>query len=75
MENLKQKVEKVLAKIRPALQFDGGDVELVSVSQDEVQVRLTGACHGCPGAMMTLQYGVEQAIREEVPEIKRVVAV
>ncbi len=75
MEAIKERVEKVLAKLRPALQFDGGDVELVAVNGEEVQVRLKGACHGCPGATMTLQYGVERAIKNEVPEIKKVVAV
>ena len=75
MEGIREKVEKVLGKLRPALQLDGGDVELVAINGEEVQVRLKGACHGCPGATMTLQYGVERAIRNEVPEIKRVVAV
>ncbi len=74
MEDLKERVEKVLAKLRPALQLDGGDMELVAVDANEVKVRLTGACHGCPGAAMTLQYGVEKAIKEAVPEIQRVTA-
>lgn len=75
MEGIRERVEKVLGKLRPALQLDGGDVELVAINGEEAQVRLKGACHGCPGATMTLQYGVERAIRNEVPEIKRVVAV
>lgn len=73
---MRDKVEAALKKIRPFLQQDGGDVELVEVTEDgEVRVRLTGACGGCPMATMTLKHGVERAIREEAPEIKSVVAV
>jgi Fe-S cluster biogenesis protein NfuA len=74
---VKEKVEKALAEIRPHLQADGGDVELVEVIEKEgvVKVRLQGACGGCPMAAMTLRHGIEQAIRKQVPEIKRVVAV
>ncbi len=73
---MREKVEAALKKIRPFLQRDGGDVELVEVTEDgEVRVRLTGACGGCPMATMTLKHGVERAVREEVPEIKSVVAV
>lgn len=73
---MRDKVEAALEKIRPFLQRDGGDVELVEVTEDgEVRVRLTGACGGCPMATMTLKHGVERAVREEVPEIKSVVAV
>jgi len=72
---MKEKVEKALSKIRPMLQADGGDVELVDVNDGVVQVRLRGACAGCPGAQMTLQMGVERQIKDAVPEIKRVVAV
>ena len=69
--NLKDSVEKALGKIRPMLQGDGGDVELVDVSKDGVvKVKLTGACHGCPMAQMTLANGVEKIIRKDVPEIK-----
>ena len=73
---MREKVEAALKKIRPFLQRDGGDVELVEVTEDgEVRVRLTGACGGCPMATMTLKHGVERAIREDIPEIKSVVAV
>lgn len=74
---MREKVEEALKKIRPALQADGGDITLVDVDEDEgiVQVRLMGACSGCPSAQMTLQMGVERAIMEEVPGVKRVIAV
>jgi len=73
---MKEKVEAALAKIRPALQADGGDVELVEVTEDGVvKVRLTGACHGCPMSQMTLKSGIETAVKKEVPEVKEVVAV
>jgi len=69
---MKEKVESVIAKIRPYLQRDGGDIELIEVDEDgTVKVRLQGACHGCPGARMTLQLGVERTLKEEVdPKIK-----
>ncbi len=70
---LKEKVEEVLGKVRPLLQRDGGDVELVSVGSDGVvQVRLTGACSGCPMSTMTLKNAIEETIKKEVPEIKSV---
>ncbi len=73
---MKEKVEKALSKIRPALEADGGGVELVDVGDDGVvKVKLTGACGGCPMAMMTLKNGIERVVREEVPEIKSVEAV
>jgi Fe-S cluster biogenesis protein NfuA len=73
---VKEKVEAALANVRPALQRDGGDVELVEVSDDGVvKVRLTGACHGCPMAQMTLQMGIERVVKEAVPEVKTVEAV
>lgn len=73
---MKEKIETALNKIRPSLQADGGDVELVEVTPEgTVKVRLTGACGGCPMSQMTLKMGVERAIRQEVPEIKEVVAV
>lgn len=71
----KEKVEAVLARIRPALQADGGDVELVDVSEGVVKLKLTGACSGCPMSTMTLRMGIERALRAELPEIKEVVAV
>ena len=70
----KEKVAKALEKVKPYLQADGGDIELVDVVDKVVKVRLKGACAGCPGAMMTLQMGVERMVKEEVPEIERVEA-
>ncbi len=73
---MKEKVEAALANVRPALQRDGGDVELVEVTEDGVvKVRLTGACKGCPMAQMTLQMGIERVLKEAIPEIKTVEAV
>ena len=73
---MKEKVEQALNKVRPSLQADGGNVELVDVTDDGiVKVRLTGACHGCPMAQMTLTAGVERVIKQEVPEVKKVEAV
>ncbi|MCG1012007.1 MAG: NifU family protein [Firmicutes bacterium] len=71
---MKEKVEATLNKIRPALQADGGDVELVEVDEANgiVKVRLTGACGGCPFATMTLKNGIEEALKQEVPEVKEV---
>jgi len=72
---IKDRVEATLARIRPQLQSHGGDVELVDVSEDGVvSVKLTGACHGCPGALMTLRMGVERILKEQVPEVTRVEA-
>jgi len=73
---MKEKVQAALEKIRPMLQADGGDVELVDVSEDGiVRVRLQGACSGCPMSQMTLKNGVERIIKQEVPEVKAVEAV
>ena len=72
---MREKVETALSQIRPALQADGGDVELVDVSQGVVKLRLTGACSGCPMATMTLRMGIERVLKEQVPEVKEVIAV
>lgn len=72
---MKEKIEKALDEIRPALQADGGDVELVEVKDGIVKVRLKGACGGCPMSSMTLSMGVERAIKRAVPEVKKVEAV
>lgn len=72
---MKEQVEKALAKIRPMLQRDGGNVDLVEVQGSVVKVRLTGACHGCPMSQMTLKAGIERVIKQEVPEVTEVVAV
>ena len=72
---IRERVVTALNRVRPYLQSDGGDIELLDVNDDmEVKVKLTGACHGCPYAMQTLKAGVEQAIMKEVPEIKRVIS-
>ena len=72
---MREKVEVALNRIRPALQADGGDVELVDVNDGVVKVRLMGACSGCPMATMTLKAGIERVLKEEVPEVQEVVAV
>lgn len=73
MTDIQKKVEKVLQEIRPALQADGGDVELVEVdSQGVVKVRLTGACGGCPMSTQTLKMGIEAQLKEKIPEIQEV---
>lgn len=73
---LREKVQGVINLIRPAVQADGGDIELVNVMDDGVvQIRFHGACHGCPSANMTLQMGIERNVKERVPEVTRVVAV
>ena len=73
---MKEKVEKALKKIRPSLQADGGDIELISVSDGgKVFVALTGACGSCAMATMTLKRGIERVLKSEVPEVKQVVAV
>jgi Fe-S cluster biogenesis protein NfuA len=74
--NLREKVQGVINLIRPAVQADGGDIELVNVLDDgTAQIRFHGACHGCPSANMTLQMGIERNVKERVPEVTRVVAV
>ena len=71
----KEKVEGVLNKIRPSLLADGGDVELVDVNDGTVTLKLTGACAGCPFSTMTLKMGIEKILKNEIPEVKEVVAV
>jgi len=73
---MKEKVEAALNKVRPSLQADGGNVELVDVSVDGiVKVKLTGACGGCPMSQMTLKMGIEKIVKQEVPEVKEVQSV
>ncbi len=72
---MKEKVEKALEGIRPALQADGGDIELVAVENGIVKVRLRGACGSCPMATMTLKHGVEARLKELIPEVVRVESV
>jgi Fe-S cluster biogenesis protein NfuA len=74
--SVKDKVQGVINLIRPAVQADGGDIELVDVtSNGVVQIRFHGACHGCPSSTMTLQMGIERNLRDRVPEVTSVVPV
>ena len=71
---MEEKIKKIIEeKVAPALQMDGGGIELVGVEGNIVKVRLTGACNGCPSATMTLQMGVERILKAEIPEIEAVV--
>ena len=72
---MRDRVENVINRIRPAVQMDGGDIELVDVVDGLVKLRLVGSCSGCPSSMMTLKAGIERAIQSEVPEVKAVEAV
>ena len=72
---MKEKVDKALDKIRPALMADGGNVELIDVEDGVVKVKLTGACGGCPMSQMTLKMGIERVLKQEIPDVKEVVAV
>jgi len=72
---MREKVEAVINEIRPLLQADGGDIELVEIEGGVVRVRLRGACAGCPGAQMTLKMAVERRLKAQVPEVERVESV
>jgi Fe-S cluster biogenesis protein NfuA len=72
---MKEKVEEAIKKIRPMLQADGGDVELVDVEEGVVTVRLQGACAGCPMSQMTLKNGIEKILKKEIPEVVSVESV
>lgn len=73
---MKEQVQKALEKVRPGLQADGGDVELIDVSPEGlVKVKLTGACHSCPMSQMTLKMGIEKILKQQVPSVKEVVSV
>ena len=67
----REQVTAVLDRIRPAIQSDGGDIELLDVSDNRARVRLTGNCVGCPSAQMTLYMGIEMALKEEIPEFEQ----
>ncbi len=75
--DLKEKVESILQKIRPSLQADGGNVELVDVKEEDgiVKVRLTGACSSCAFSQLTLKMGIERILKENIPEVKQVESV
>jgi Fe-S cluster biogenesis protein NfuA len=72
---MREKVEEILNQIRPSLQADGGDVELVDVVDGIVKLRLKGSCAGCPMSQMTLAFGIERVLKEKVPEVKKVESV
>ncbi|MBW1988882.1 MAG: NifU family protein [Deltaproteobacteria bacterium] len=72
---MKEQVKQAIDKIRPTLQADGGDVELVDVQDGTVKVRLTGACKGCPMSQLTLKNGIERFLKKEIPEVKSVESV
>jgi Fe-S cluster biogenesis protein NfuA len=74
-KSVEEQVRAVINELRPALQADGGDIEFVGIAGKTVQVRLTGACRGCPHAQMTLTMGVENQIKKRVPGVEKVVAV
>jgi Fe-S cluster biogenesis protein NfuA len=71
---MREKVEEILDMIRPSLVADGGNVELVDVEDGVVKLKLTGACAGCPMSTMTLKNGIERILKQEIPEVKEVVA-
>ncbi len=71
---MREKVEEVIGKIRPMLQRDGGDIELLDVAEGVVKVKLTGACGSCPMSTMTLKMGVENVLKKEIPEVKEVIS-
>ena len=72
---VRNEVEQVLAEVRPALQADGGDMDLVDIVGGVVKVRLKGACHGCPMATVTLKGGIETVLKERIPAVERVESV
>ncbi len=72
---MRDKVEEALNKIRPSLMRDGGNVELVDVSDGVVKLKLTGACAGCPMSTLTLKMGIERILKQDIPEVKEVVAI
>jgi len=71
---MREKVEAALDKIRPALEADGGNIELIDVTDGVVKVKLTGACAGCPMSTITLKNGIERILKQQIPEIKEVIA-
>lgn len=71
-DDLNYRIAEIIAEVRPFIQSDGGDIELLKVEDQVVYVRLTGACVGCPSSMITLKHGVEARIREELPQIESV---
>lgn len=75
-KTFEEKVEDIIETVRPNLQSHGGDIELIGTDEDKtVRVRLQGACQGCPGAQMTLKQGIERLLKQNIPEVKEVIAV
>jgi Fe-S cluster biogenesis protein NfuA len=74
-QTVKEKVQKAIEEIRPRLQADGGDIELIDVKEGVVKVKLKGACAGCPMSTMTVQWGVENFLKKNIPEVKKVEAI
>ncbi len=72
---MRERVEEILNQIRPSLQADGGDVELVDIVDGVVKLKLKGSCAGCPMSQMTLAFGIERVLKEKVPEVKKVESV
>jgi len=75
VENFEVRVREVIARIRPALQMDGGDIEIVEITEPNLKVRLKGACHGCPSAVYTLYQGVYGELKRSIPEFGELTAV
>jgi Fe-S cluster biogenesis protein NfuA len=71
----REKVEAVISRLRPIIQADGGDIELVDVIDNKARVRMSGNCVGCPSAQMTLYMGIEMALKEEIPEFEELLVV
>lgn len=74
-KNFEQKVKEVIERIRPALQMDGGDIEIVAIEEPNLKVRLKGACHCCPSASYTLYNGVYSELKKEIPDFGQLIAV
>ena len=74
-KTFEEKVKDIIESIRPNLQSHGGDIELIAAEDNTVKVRLQGACQGCPGAKMTMKNGIERLLKENIPEVKEVIAV
>ena len=75
-QTFEEKVKNTIESIRPNLQSHGGDIELLAIDEDNtVRVRLQGACSGCPGAAMTMKMGIERLLKEQIPQVKQVIAV
>jgi Fe-S cluster biogenesis protein NfuA len=71
----RERVEAVISRLRPIIQADGGDIELVDVIENKARVRMSGNCVGCPSAQMTLYMGIEMALKEEIPEFEELLVV